>query len=253
MNAFHKPLLNVLKYVSAFGVIRGLQTYARLRLGSKGGLVRCPIPGSQLNVWLRHRTVDVSIWEEIFIYSDYDAKERINNPEYIIDAGAHIGLTSVFYAFKYPMAKIFAIEPDQDNFELLLKNTSNFANVTPVHAALWKDSQMITFKSSNSSSVSGACSDAGGDGNQVPAISVDRLMADHHIEVVDLLKVDIEGAEREVFNNASAWIDSVRNFALEFHDYKLPDCERAFVEATRHRQFDVWRKGANLLYFDRAS
>jgi FkbM family methyltransferase len=60
-------------------------------------------------------------------------------PPVIIDAGANVGLCAVFYANRFPDARIIAIEPEPSNYEMLKKNTAPYPNITTVHAALWKE------------------------------------------------------------------------------------------------------------------
>ncbi len=62
----------------------------------------------------------------------------------IVDVGAYIGLTSIFYAKKFPKARIFAIEPERSNFELMLKNLRPYPNVTPIHSALWSSESYVS-------------------------------------------------------------------------------------------------------------
>jgi FkbM family methyltransferase len=58
-------------------------------------------------------------------------------PEFIIDAGANIGLASVYFASRFPNARILAIEPERKNFEILVKNVERYPNVQPILGALW--------------------------------------------------------------------------------------------------------------------
>ena len=60
-------------------------------------------------------------------------------PPVIIDAGANVGLSAVFYANRFPNARIIAIEPEPSNYEMLKRNVVPYSNVTPVQAALWKE------------------------------------------------------------------------------------------------------------------
>ncbi len=56
----------------------------------------------------------------------------------IVDASAaNVGLTAIFYAKTFPNARIFAIEAERSNFELMLKNVRSYPNIIPIHAALW--------------------------------------------------------------------------------------------------------------------
>ena len=60
-----------------------------------------------------------------------------------MDAGANIGLASILFANRFPQAKIFAIEPEHDNFNLLADNVCTYDNIVPLHAALWGENATI--------------------------------------------------------------------------------------------------------------
>src|ERR1700733_11933508 len=123
-------------YYSLFG-IRGLA------LGAKEKLLRTPVtitveaPGIRHPVSLRVRTTDVALCREILLNGLYDCQLR-ESPEVIFDLGANIGLSTVYYANKFPTAKIIAVEPDPSNFALLEKNCEPYRNVTLVQGAVWK-------------------------------------------------------------------------------------------------------------------
>jgi len=79
----------------------------------------------------------------------------------------------------------------------------------------------------------------------VAAMTVDRIMRDYALEKIDILKVDIEGAEREVFSCTSAWLDKVDAIIIELHDRMKAGCSRSFYHGTSG--FDnEWRRGENV-------
>jgi len=67
----------------------------------------------------------------------------------------------------------------------------------------------------------------------VQAMTLDTLLARMGLEFVDILKIDIEGAEKEVFESSAEWIDKVRVIMAELHDHHKAGCSKAFFEATR--------------------
>jgi hypothetical protein len=86
--------------------------------------------------YLRDKTMDLGTYQQIFIDKEYNFIANLP-PETIIDAGANIGLASIYFANKFPEAKIIAIEPETENFELLKKNVVKYPNIIPLCAALW--------------------------------------------------------------------------------------------------------------------
>ena len=128
----------------------------------------------------------------------------------IIDAGAHIGLASVWFAERYPDAVIVAVEPEADNFEVLLANTAAYPNVRAVQAALWTSDGTVDLLDPGIGTWGFRVGDVANAGSHaVRAVTVRGLMAEFGLDQVDLLKLDVEGAEIELFSDCSGWIDSV--------------------------------------------
>ena len=70
-------------------------------------------------------------------------------------------------------------------------------------------------------------------------------MRDFGLAHIDILKVDIEGAEKEVFSDTSKWIDRVGSLIVETHDHMKPGCSQSVHSATRGFHHE-WRRGENL-------
>jgi FkbM family methyltransferase len=236
-------------YYSLFGVY-GLFLVAKARLLSRPIEVRFSLPGFPYPVHLRLRTSDVSLFWEILVDSAYDWEYE--TPQVIVDAGANAGLTSIFYANKYPESRIFAIEPESSNFEMLKKNTASYSNITAIQAALWNENRELRvfdpgeglwgFRTGDFME-----SEEAARGGLVRGITVDKLMKDNCIDFIDLLKVDIEGAEREVFDDASAWIDRVGAIAIELHDRFKAGCSRSVLAAAKDFGLECQRGETNFL------
>ena len=76
------------------------------------------------------------MYSDVVIKGDYDIRLP-KLPRTIIYAGANVGLASIYYANKYPQAKIVAVEPEPMNYSKLLRNVAPYTNVIPINAALW--------------------------------------------------------------------------------------------------------------------
>ena len=131
-------------YARCFGMARGVTALSMVRCwpGSRGRVVDVPVPESARQLQVRLGTSDINVFVHVFRWGEY-AWEFAESPRVIVDAGAYTGLSTAFFAMRYPAAKIIAIEPDQANFELLLRNTAAFANVQAVRAALWVESGSV--------------------------------------------------------------------------------------------------------------
>ncbi len=184
-------------------------------------------------VTLRVPSTDVSTYKQVVTRQEY-AVELAKRPVTIVDAGANIGLASAYFASRYPDARILAVEPEAQNYDLLLKNTAPYPNIQAVRAALWSESGVIGVVDSGTGAWgfrTEALTDAMA-ANSVRAATLDELLDEHDFDHVDLLKVDIEGAEVEVFADTSAWIDRVNVVVAELHERYRTGCLRNFYNGT---------------------
>lgn len=223
----------------------------------KGKTVRMPIllemkrPDVRHPFYLRVPSTDVWVFEQIFIQQEYDF-EVARTPGTIIDAGANIGLVSIFLANRFPGARIVAIEPEESNFEVLQKNVLPYGNITALHAALWHENRKISLVDPSLGHWGFMTQDSG-DGEEsfgevmhpVQGLTLDRIMKDLGIDHIDILKLDIEGAEREVFKDPSPWLEKVDALIVELHERLKPGCNRSFYNSTVG--FDQeWLQGENV-------
>lgn len=117
-------------YYSLFGS-KGLVAGSKARLLKRTPEVAVKVPALARPLHLRLRTTDVELCGQVFLQRHYDC-ELLRSPKIIVDAGANIGLVSVFYASKYPGARVIAVEPEGSNYEMLTKNAAPYPNITTV-------------------------------------------------------------------------------------------------------------------------
>jgi FkbM family methyltransferase len=222
---------------------RGVRASALARASRSIRYISVQPAGVKAPITLRVPSTDVSTYGQVFLDKEYDFR-AIERPRVIVDAGANIGLASIVFANRYPEAKIFAIEPERDNFSLLADNVRPYDNIVPLQAALWGENTTINMVDPGAGAW-GFMTEPAGEGHATPAITVDRLMRDHGIDHVDVLKVDIEGAEKEVFADTAAWIDRVDSIIVELHERLKAGCNRSFYNATSGFSHE-WLQGENV-------
>ncbi|RLQ22215.1 FkbM family methyltransferase [Seongchinamella sediminis] len=200
---------------------------------------------------LRVNSSDIPTFRQMFIYRDYDfyAKQPVRT---IIDAGANIGLAAIFFANEYPDAKIIAVEPEAKNFELLLSNIKYYPQIIAIRAALWHCLEPIeifdpgagswAFVTKHSDDPQALDQTSLG---SVPGITVDAIIKEHDISHVDILKIDIEGAEKEVLSATEAWLPMVDTMIVELHEDINPGCTRSFYNGSNGFPHE-WFQGENI-------
>lgn len=171
---------------------------------------------------------DISVFKQIICWEEYAAVVETykryfggEKPVTIIDAGGNIGLTSIYLAAHFNICRIVSVEPDTENFRALSANVYGLS-VQPVQGAVWNaDSRLVIVRdfrdklswSSRVVEVSESECDF------TAAYTILGLIEKYNLKSVDILKVDIEGAEKEVFaENSCSFLSSTKCVAIEIHD-----------------------------------
>ncbi|SDN44385.1 methyltransferase, FkbM family [Desulfonauticus submarinus] len=151
--------------------------------------------------------------EQIFKKEIYKFYSNSKKPV-IIDCGAHIGLTSIYFARLYPSARIYSFEADQDIFKVLEYNISynKIKNIKIYNKAVWIHNRGVYFcqKGNDSGYISNKSSHA-----LVPSLKLKEFL--DNFDKIDLLKLDIEGAEFEVLKDIDDSIDKISTAIVEVH------------------------------------
>ena len=215
---------------------QGLVNAAKLCSPNRpGGYITLRPRGCSHSLQLRRQYADREVFRQVFVYWIYRNPVAENPPPHnVVDAGAHIGLASIYFASRFPGSRILAVEPDANNFRMLVENTRPYPNITPVHAALWYQDAPISVEGTEEESWASRVN-AEGRGQSVRGLTLKTLLASHGMETVDLLKVDVEGAEKEIFEYDPHVLDGVRVLYIELHDYMVPGSARAVYQlATKY-------------------
>jgi FkbM family methyltransferase len=156
------------------------------------------------------------IYNEIFVKQIYEFQADTENP-YIIDAGANIGMSTIYFKQLYPHAEIVAFEPDQSIAKYLYQNIASFGltNVTVVEKALWNEETVLRFFSEGAD---GGRVATATDQSNIIEIPTTRLRK-YLNRVVDLLKIDIEGAELTVLEDCKDLLHHVKHLFVEYHSF----------------------------------
>lgn len=160
----------------------------------------------------------LSMHNEIFKREIYRFRSD-NSAPVIIDGGANIGLSVIYFKKLYPNASIYAFEPDNNIFRVLSDNIKSFgfANVELVKKALWDCETKLEFMAE------------GADGGRIVSLETPHKkvrvqtarLRDYLHRPVDFLKLDIEGAETQVLLDSKDILGNVKNMFVEYHSFNL--------------------------------
>jgi FkbM family methyltransferase len=182
---------------------------------------------------LRPDKGDLFVFYEVLAFDAYALPDDFLAPDEvrtIVDCGANVGMTSLFLAQRYPAARIFAIEAEPENFAILKHNTAAVDRIIPIHAAVTGSPKELVRFSTGALAWGNKILDGAANSEyvDVPAITMEALIHTHGLGRIDLLKVDIEGGEEDLFKHPG-FLAKVGTIMIELHgDYTL-DIFRAAI------------------------
>ncbi len=169
----------------------------------------------------------------------------------IVDAGANIGMETIRMRHFHPRARVWAIEPDAQNYAVLLKNAEQDAPwIETLPQGVWPSEtglKMLPGATNEGFSARPVAPDETAD---VSAITMNAILARVGGEI-DLLKMDIEGAEYEVFGRNTEWVDHVKAFIFECPDRDRPGAASQIFRTVSHLPLDTFISGENLVMIRR--
>jgi FkbM family methyltransferase len=161
-------------------------------------------------------------WHDIFIDGALEFRSDSDAPR-ILDCGSNVGLASLFFKRRFPAARITAYEADPALFAILNANlvTNGAADVETVHAALWTANGHVAFHAEGSDSgMIGALSGAvAGTAVDVPSLRLRDVIANEAGGRIDLLKLDVEGAEDAVLADCEPVLAGVSAIVMDLHEF----------------------------------
>ncbi len=174
-------------------------------------------------------------FDEIFVKRGLEFQTSSASPR-ILDCGSNIGAASLWFKRRYPGARITAYEADPALYEMTRRNLARNGadDVEVVHAALWIGNGEVTFRAEGSDSgmIDGLAGVVDAAGVTVPSI---RLRDVLERERIDLLKLDIEGAEDVVLADCEPVLDRVGAIVMDLHEFDPRDRQSPRVYQTLTR------------------
>jgi FkbM family methyltransferase len=173
--------------------------------------------------WFRPGTSDIDVFRQIFPAREYGCFDDLKQPHLIIDCGANVGYSSIYFLSRFPTAFVIAVEPNPKNFEMLEKNLKPYkGRFKALRAAIWSETTELKFTSQPfgdgrdwSYSVEEAAAGAAG---AIKSLTIDEIISQSGYDRVSILKIDIEGAEKQIFKiEYDRWLPRVDNLCIELH------------------------------------
>ncbi|MBM4229378.1 MAG: FkbM family methyltransferase [Gammaproteobacteria bacterium] len=238
---------NLGAYLQRFGLLTGYGLYISTKM--RRGIRTIDVPGMTKPIYMRTGTSDRSAFNEVIVKRWYDHPFPGGQPRLIIDAGANVGYASVRFAALYPKADIVAIEPDFENFELLEKNIAAYPQVKAMRCGVWPRSAALVIENPTAKSWAFRVREAHEGESGFPAVALNDLLDGYPSRCIDILKLDVEGAEKELFadDKCHDWLARTKMMFIELHDRIKPGCTEAMERALAPHKFSRLHHGSNLI------
>jgi len=232
---WRKLTASTMAYRRRFGIGAGTLVWGRVqrsRFHETGSLYALSVPGFRSTIWLRAGTSDRHVFDEIIAGDELGFDFGVA-PETILDLGANIGLSSIYLANRFPKARILAIEVDPSNVQLLRLNVRAYPTITVVPKAIWSRDGYVRIENPGDDPWAFRVVDAeAGDAGAIDAVSIPTLLREHGWARADFVKMDIEGAERDLLvPGICDWLSQVSVLAIELHDRFREGCTGALEAA----------------------
>ncbi len=218
-------------------------------------LLETKIGNNKFDIKLREQTSDFDVFYQVFENKEYEPIVNLvqrygKDISTVFDAGANVGYTSIYLSAYFPAAKFFLFEPESSNFQSIEYHIekNKRSNFTPLKKGVWtketnlKVEQNFRDQRHWAFTVKETTENTGLEG-----ISFQKIMADANIEFIDLLKMDIEGSEKVLFEDSNFCLEvlpKVKFMALEIHD-EIVDRD-SIVDILKSNNFDFFSKGETM-------
>lgn len=209
--------------------LRGLILWYKLKI-RKSPAVRLPLYG---RIDIRPNTADYHVFRQVFVEKQYQFPYRMyfkGTPD-IYDLGAHIGMFSLFIRMVFINSKIVAVEPDPGNVHFLRMNTREHKNISVWEGAVISDkvrNPKVYYFQGKDNWDGQVVADYSFGGKEVRGYKMKDLLTGSTDAIV---KMDVEGMEREIFQGDTSWLQHVALLIIELHDRIVPGCGNAVAEA----------------------
>ena len=260
-----RTLVKYLSFVAAFGRAKGTILFLHYRRDIRAN-GRQPAKEYSFSILphrvsLRPGTTDWPVLDQIYIQRQYDVPGKLHRAAIashiqrikdsgkapmIIDAGAYVGLSSVYFATTYPDCKVVAVEPENGNFAILRRNAAHYPNIATVRAGITGSSGHLGISNTGEEYAFQVTPSSGI--TDIPAFTIPDILAQFPGHAPVIVKIDVEGSERSIFDSAD-WLASVPAIFIETHDLQMPwqGCGHAVLKALATTPRDYLIAGENLM------
>jgi FkbM family methyltransferase len=208
----------------------------------------------------RKNSSDLEVFNQVWIKKEYqpvvdyvrERKLAVNN---MLDCGANVGYTSLYFSKHFDTANIISVEADEQNANMVHKNVqlNKATNIETLHKAIWYRTALLkithTFRDGKNWSYTVEETDDEKEAS-VEATSISDIAAKYGWPIIDILKIDIEGGERFLFQNNyhETFLPRTKCVVIEIHDEF--NARQAIYDAFSRHHFNYVESGELTIAFN---
>lgn len=239
-----------LKHLVVFDLFTSIYLYITFKLPF---LTIISIKYKKFKIYLRTGKIDFFVLNQIFCDEQYKSTQYIKNAKIILDLGANIGLTTLYFKSIFPEATIICVEPETENFKMLEKNTAQLSSVFLENKGVWSHSTTIFIENNTKYSDGFTVSEKKSEKTMasIDCLSIIEIIKKYNLLQIDILKMDIEGSEKIILeSNPDEWLSITKCLMIETHDRIMKNSAKTLFEALRNYSYDLEVSGETLKFFN---
>lgn len=241
-----RKFFELYRYLKVLGLF-SLGSLLWQRFVQRNVLISIKVKDLPHKIFIRNQPADFAVFTQVFIHKEYEVslEHPVNS---IIDAGANIGLAALFFISKYPTASIICIEPEKNNFDLLLQNTKPYSNISCINTAVWHKNTHLQIVDKGYGSLGFQVKETTEEKNTFTAKTISSIMQHWGKTQVDIVKLDIEGSEEQVvLQDEENWPEKTKTIFVEIHDGLKPGLTQKITGKLRNH-FSFFQHGEYMVF-----
>ena len=206
---------------------------------------------NQIVIIRKSPSSDLNVFNQVFRDNEYAKVMELFKANFavslinIIDAGANVGYTSVVFNNHFSEVSIIAVEPSENNFKILKENISiNYINAKLIHGGIWnKNAYLNLVRDFRDRSDWAIRVEESAVVTDLKAFSISEIASEANWKTIDILKIDIEGSEKNVFEKDAdtSFLKMTKCIAIEIHDEF--DCRETIYKILMEYGFSLQNVG----------
>jgi FkbM family methyltransferase len=243
-----------IRYIPVYINLLGFVQYIKLiktQNSDKKELLPLKVRNFEYPIYVRSGTSDLSSFKQIFIKEEFKNLKKIDRKiETIIDAGSNCGHVSIYLSKLFPNAKIIAIEPDTSNCSVIRKNIKHYKNIKLLKGGVWHSDSNLKIFNPDTKNWSFRVEEVKESEGDFKGYNLKTIMNKYNFKKIDILKMDIEGSEKNVFEkNYKYWLSKTKLGFVEVHERYARGVTKIINKRIKEYKFKTSQEGEKLFFY----